>query len=71
VFGQARPHYFDRAGNVACPEGESQMETERTYEGSCFCGAVQIAVAGAPVNIQQDAAKLQEVLQDLRRASFQ
>ncbi|MGE5129216.1 MAG: GFA family protein [Sphingomonadaceae bacterium] len=25
------------------------METERTYEGSCFCGTVQIAVTGAPV----------------------
>lgn len=25
------------------------METERTYEGACFCGAVQIAVTGAPV----------------------
>ena len=27
------------------------MATERTYEGSCFCGAVQIAVTGAPVNM--------------------
>jgi hypothetical protein len=27
------------------------METERTYEGSCFCGAVQIAVTGVPVNM--------------------
>jgi hypothetical protein len=25
------------------------MQTERTYEGSCFCGAVQIAASGAPV----------------------
>jgi hypothetical protein len=27
------------------------METEKTYEGSCFCGAVQIAVTGVPVNM--------------------
>ena len=25
------------------------MEAERSYEGSCFCGAVQIAATGAPV----------------------
>jgi hypothetical protein len=25
-----------------------EMETDKTYEGSCFCGAVQIAVSGAP-----------------------
>lgn len=24
------------------------MESDRTYEGSCFCGAVQVAVSGAP-----------------------
>src|SRR5262245_6197441 len=25
------------------------MENERTYQGSCFCGAVELEVTGAPV----------------------
>ena len=27
------------------------METDKTYEGACFCGAVQVAASGEPVAV--------------------
>jgi hypothetical protein len=31
------------------PEKQQQTKTEMSYEGGCFCGAVQIRVTGQPV----------------------